>query len=380
MEQHNPSLTLTQKPHYVLLNGLRGVAALFVILFHLGEGFATSPMDQFCNHGYLAVDFFFILSGFVIGYAYDDRWKAMGIGTFFKRRLIRLHPMIIVAVVIGAISYFIQGSVKWDGTSVALSTVMIAFVLNLFLIPSLPTASTDLRGYGEMFPLNGPTWSLFFEYIANVMYALFLRRLPTKVLGGFVIATGAALLWYALTQAGYGHMGDGWSLAGTQFGGGMLRVTFSYSAGLFISRIFKPLRCVKNAFLISSLSIGFILFMPHLGGEDATWMNAIYDTVCIVLFFPLILYFAASSKQMGTQKTKMCSLLGDLSYPLYLIHYPSMYLFYASVWKNNYTFEQVWMVAVGLVIFNIVLAYACLKLYDLPIRNYLSKKFLNPKR
>ncbi|HIT83746.1 MAG TPA: acyltransferase, partial [Candidatus Avibacteroides faecavium] len=88
------------KPHYELLDGLRGVAALLVIWYHVFEGFATSPIDQRFNHGYLAVDFFFILSGFVIGYAYDDRWRTtLTLRGFFRRRLIRLHPMVVLGAV-----------------------------------------------------------------------------------------------------------------------------------------------------------------------------------------------------------------------------------------------------------------------------------------
>ena len=92
------------KPHYALLDGMRGVAALMVIWYHIFEGFATSPIDQTFNHGYMAVDFFFIISGFVIGYAYDDRWKSMSTWTFMKRRLIRLHPMVILGAVLGAVT------------------------------------------------------------------------------------------------------------------------------------------------------------------------------------------------------------------------------------------------------------------------------------
>lgn len=101
------------KPHYNLLDGLRGVAALMVMWYHIFEGFATSPIDQNFNHGYLAVDFFFVLSGFVVGYAYDDRWnKTLTMKGFFKRRLIRLHPMIILGTVLGLITFMLQGSVK----------------------------------------------------------------------------------------------------------------------------------------------------------------------------------------------------------------------------------------------------------------------------
>ncbi|MGL5920106.1 MAG: acyltransferase family protein, partial [Bacteroidales bacterium] len=153
------------KPHYLILDGLRGVAALMVIWYHIFEGYATSPFDQKFNHGYLAVDFFFILSGFVIGYAYDDRWKKITTFDFFKRRLIRLQPMIILGAVFGAISFCIQGSVQWDGTKISTSMVMLATLLSMFLIPVAPGAGAEVRGNGEMFPLNGPSWSLFFEYI-----------------------------------------------------------------------------------------------------------------------------------------------------------------------------------------------------------------------
>lgn len=112
------------RPHYVVLDGLRGVAALVVLGFHVFEAFATSPFDQKFNHGYLAVDFFFMLSGFVIGYAYDARWRGNGnpggmtTADFFKRRLVRLHPMICVGALLGIVSFFVQGRVRWDGTEV----------------------------------------------------------------------------------------------------------------------------------------------------------------------------------------------------------------------------------------------------------------------
>ena len=119
------------KPHYDLLDGLRGVAALLVVWYHVFEGyaFAGGTSIETINHGYLAVDFFFILSGFVIGYAYDDRWgKTLTVKNFFKRRLVRLHPMVVLGAVLGAITFFIQGSVQWDGSHVATSLVMVALL------------------------------------------------------------------------------------------------------------------------------------------------------------------------------------------------------------------------------------------------------------
>ena len=105
------TIYLASKPHYEILDGLRGVAAVMVVAFHLLEAHSGgNHLAQIINHGYLAVDFFFMLSGFVIGYAYDDRWNRMSIGTFFKRRVIRLHPMVIMGSIIGALFFFLQKS------------------------------------------------------------------------------------------------------------------------------------------------------------------------------------------------------------------------------------------------------------------------------
>jgi peptidoglycan/LPS O-acetylase OafA/YrhL len=100
------------KSHYVLLDGLRGVASIMVVIFHIFETYADgSPRKQIINHGYLAVDFFFLLSGFVIAYAYDDRWSRMTQWEFYKRRLIRLQPMVVMGSLIGAaLFYFQKGS------------------------------------------------------------------------------------------------------------------------------------------------------------------------------------------------------------------------------------------------------------------------------
>lgn len=368
------------KPHYELLDGLRGVAALLVIWYHVFEAFATSPIDQRFNHGYMAVDFFFILSGFVIGYAYDDRWKtSMTIKDFIKRRLIRLHPMVIMGAVLGAITFYIQGCEKWDGTQVSISMLMLAMLLNLFLIPAIPGSGHEVRGNGEMYPLNGPSWSLFFEYIGNLLYALFIRRMSTKALTVFVIFAGIGLASFAISNfSGYGHLGVGWSLLDYNLLGGFLRLLFSFSIGLLMSRIFKPVH-IRGAFWICSLTIAVLLSVPHIGGTEALWMNGIYDSVCSIIIFPILVYLGASGKTTDKGTSKICKFLGDISYPLYIVHYPFMYLFYAWVWGEKLTFSQAWPIALGLFFGNILLAYLCLKLYDEPVRKWLSKKFLVKK-
>lgn len=368
------------KPHYELLDGLRGVAALFVIWYHVFEGFATSPLDQRLNHGYLAVDFFFILSGFVIGYAYDDRWKTtMTTKNFFKRRLIRLHPMVVMGAVLGAITFYIQGCEQWDGTKVSISMVMLALLLNLFLIPAVPGTGPEVRGNGEMYPLNGPSWSLFFEYIGNILYALFIRRLSTKALTVLVVLAGIALASFAIfNYSGYGHLGVGWTLADYNLIGGFLRMFFAFSIGLLMSRNFKPVH-IRGAFWICSLVIIAFLSVPHIGGMESPWMNGIYDSVCTILIFPMLVYLAASGKTTDKNTSKICKFLGDISYPVYIVHYPFMYLFYAWLWSEKLTFDQTWPVALALFFGNILLAFLCLKLYDEPVRKWMSKKFLAKK-
>ncbi|CCY39450.1 acyltransferase [Tannerella sp. CAG:118] len=368
------------KPHYELLDGLRGVAALLVIWYHVFEGFATSPIDQRFNHGYLAVDFFFILSGFVIGYAYDDRWKtSMTIKDFIKRRLIRLHPMVVMGAVLGAITFYIQGCEKWDGTQVSISMLMLAMLLNLFLIPAVPGSGHEVRGNGEMYPLNGPSWSLFFEYIGNLLYALCIRRMSTKALTVLVIFAGIGLASFAISNlSGFGHLGVGWSLLDYNLLGGFLRLLFSFSMGLLMSRVFKPVH-IRGAFWICSLTIAVLLSVPHIGGTEALWMNGIYDSVCSIIIFPILVYLGASGKTTDKGTSRICKFLGDISYPLYIVHYPFMYLFYAWVWGEKLTFSQTWPVALGLFFGNILLAYLCLKLYDEPVRKWLSKRFLVKK-
>ena len=376
----SPAAFADTKPHYDLLDGLRGVAALMVIFYHVFEAFATSPIDQRFNHGYLAVDFFFILSGFVIGYAYDDRWKTMTTKDFIKRRLIRLHPMVVLGAVLGVIAFCIQGCEKWDGTQVSISMVMLALLINLFLIPAVPGSGPEIRGNGEMYPLNGPSWSLFFEYIGNIMYALFIRRMSTKALTALVVLAGIGLASFAIFNfSGAGHLGVGWTMEEYNLIGGFLRVLFSFSIGLLMSRVFKPIP-VKGAFWICSLAIVVLLSMPYVGNGEALWMNGIYDSVCAILIFPMLVYLGASGKTTDKHSARICKFLGDISYPLYMVHYPLIYLYFGWVKKENLTFAEAWPEALALVIGSIVLAYISLKLYDEPVRRYLTKRFLQVRK
>ena len=380
MKELSSAAFADSKPHYELLDGLRGVAALLVVWYHVFEGYAFAGGTEIenLNHGYLAVDFFFILSGFVIGYAYDDRWgKTLTQKNFFKRRLIRLHPMVVMGAVLGAVTFCIQGSAQWDGTHVTTSAVMLALLCAMFFIPAVPGAPYEVRGNGEMFPLNGPSWSLFFEYIGNIVYALFLRRLSTKVLAVWVALLGVAWAYFSWTNvSGYGNMGVGWTLDKVNFVGGLLRMLFPFSIGLLLSRRFKPFR-IKGAFWICSIVLLLLFFVPYINENETICLNGVFEFCCVAGVFPLLVWIGASGATTDRCSTRVCKLLGDLSFPLYIIHYPFMYLFYAWLIKQQlFTLGETWMVVACVYTWNVLVAFACLKLYDEPVRKWLSQRLL----
>ena len=369
--------TKDSKPHYALLDGLRGVAALLVVWYHIFEGFqfaGNKPVIDFINHGYLAVDFFFILSGFVVGYAYDNRWgKTLTLGGFFRRRLIRLQPMVCMGAVIGAASFLLSGMERWDGTHATLWLTFLAFVCGCLMLPALPGMPREVRGNGEMFPLNGPCWSLFFEYIGNIVYALLIRRLSTRLLAVLSFALCCALAWFAVTdQSGYGSIGVGWTVDRTNILGGSLRMLCPFTMGLLLSRIFKPIHYARGAFWTSAALLLIIFHVPYIHSDGALSLNGIFEAACIIAVFPLVVWYAASGKTTDIASTRICRFLGDISFPLYIVHYPLMYAFYMWLIKTRqYTLYETWPAALAVVTASIILAWLCLKLYDMPVRKWL---------
>ncbi|RZJ73194.1 acyltransferase [Flavobacterium sp.] len=360
------------KPHFPILDGLRGVAAVMVVIFHLFESHATSHQDQIVNHGYLAVDFFFLLSGFVIGYAYDDRWGKMTVKDFFKRRLIRLQPMVVMGMFVGGILFYFQACELWPSIAqTPLWKMILVMAIGMTLIP-LPL-SMDIRGWTEMHSLNGPGWSLFYEYIANILYAVAVRKFTITALALLVIVTGAGLAHYVITSPG-GDIVGGWALTAEQIQIGFTRVLFPFFAGLLLFRLGK-LATIRNAFVWTSLLIVGILAFPRIGGTENLWVNGLYEAICILALFPLIVYLGASGEIRSSVGKRICKFTGDISYPLYITHYPLVYVYMAYVTNNKISMAQGWPYMILTFVVAIALAYGCLKLYDEPVRNWLRKKF-----
>ncbi|MDO5460016.1 MAG: acyltransferase [Bacteroidales bacterium] len=372
------------KPHYELLDGLRGMAAVLVLFYHIFEGFSFAEVTngagdgiiRTLNHGHIAVDFFFILSGFVISYAYDDRWNKMSTWQFFKRRLIRLHPMLIMGAIIGFMAFAFVGFERWDGSTTPTGWVMTALLLTMFMIPAVPGVPYEVRGNGEMFPLNGPGWSLFFEYIGNILYALVMRRMSTKILTIFTILLGCVHAWFFIGNvSGYDMVGVGWTIDEINFWGGLVRMLFPLSMGMLLARTFRP-RKIKGAFYICSIALVALFAVPYIASTGSISMNSLYEYVCIAALFPLIVWIGACGSASGNTG-KFNRVLGDISYPLYIVHYPIMYIFYAwLIEKEIYTLQDCSGVAVLVVVSSILLAYLSLKLYDEPVRRRLGRKFI----
>ena len=364
------------KKHYEILDGLRGVASLLVVAFHVFEAYSRGPLYQIINHGYLAVDFFFLLSGFVVAYAYDDRWGKMTQWDFYKRRLVRLQPMVIMGTLIGAALFYFQAGPVFPLIAGTPVWEMLLLMLVGFTMIPLPV-SMDIRGWQEMHPLNGPAWSLFFEYIANILYAVIVRRFSKTLLTIFVVLSACFLINLLV----FGPQGDvigGWSLNGTQLNIGFARLLYPFFGGVLLFRMGKLIH-IKGAFTVCSLMIVIILFVPRIGGAEHRWMNGLYESFTIIILFPLIVAIGAGGEIKGKFAAKVCKLFGDISYPLYITHYPLIYIYTEWVIKNKVPMGYGLWVGLLLFIVSIAIAYASLKLYDEPVRNWLKNRFLVKK-
>jgi peptidoglycan/LPS O-acetylase OafA/YrhL len=377
---------LASKPRYETLDGLRGVAAFIVMCFHLLEASSTDHahmLTDYIGHGYLAVDFFFILSGFVIGYAYDDRWNRMTLASFFKRRLIRLHPTIVFAILLGLAFFFygwgamfplVQDTDVWS--------LLLISVMFFFMIP-VPE-SMDIKGWGETTPLNGNAWSLWFEYVANLLYALVIRHFPKWLLAVFVVLCAVLTIDISLDIDMFGFLSErtshytihgGWSLNPEQLYLGFSRLLYPFFAGLLMAKMSLSLK-LSRGFWWTSLFLAITLFVPPIATDGRLSIsNGIYEAVAVLLIFPVIVAMGAGSAVTG-RSAKVCKFLGEISYPLYLVHQPLVFTLYGP-WRATHleaTFGQLMVVVIGMMLLSIFISYAFLKLLDEPVREYLKLK------
>src|ERR1700749_4516676 len=248
------------KQHFEVLDGLRGSAAFLIVIFHVfNYSFGFQGPWALVKHAYLAVDFFFALSGFVVAYAYDDRWTRMSILQFFRIRLIRLHPLVLIGATLGLLGYlFDPFSKAINHTNAAM--LLLAYVTSLLLLPSPPVGGR----LNESQALNGPAWSLMQEYLGNIASALILRRLRTFTLGILFALSGLILIWVANMK---GSLDGGWGYP--EIWMAPLRLTVSVVRGLWLYRVQDRIRRPRIGLLVLSFLLIVIFQAPkfsNVGG------------------------------------------------------------------------------------------------------------------
>ncbi len=355
MENIN-SAALSTKPHFAILDGLRGVAALAVVIFHFMEWVYTDPSQNFIAHGFLAVDFFFCLSGFVIGYAYDDRIRHLGFVAFFNLRLIRLHPLVILGSVLGLLGFLFDPFTAPPDLSNR-ANLWLTFICSICLIP-LPIMKE--RAF-NLFSFNAPAWSLFWEYMATIVYALGLYRISRRYLSVLIVVAAAVL---CLVSYRAGNLLGGWT--GSNFWDGGARIAYSFLAGLFIYR----------ANLILKNTLGFpgmamLLLLAFL--MPITRWNWLAEPALVLLYFPTLIA-AGAGATLSARVKRLCIFLGKLSYPLYMTHYGAMWIFGGYLAGHKPDTLHLSLLVVSGSIFLIVFAYLVLRVYDEPLRRYLASR------
>jgi peptidoglycan/LPS O-acetylase OafA/YrhL len=346
------------KGHFEVLDGLRGTAALLVVAFHIqGITVLFDAPRLLLPHAYLAVDFFFALSGFVVGYAYDDRWGTMSTAQILRRRLIRLHPLVVLGAILGLLSY-VADPFAGDRQAAPAILVMGAFVMAALALPSTPLPNR----LGDSHPLNAPAWTLLQEYVGNLAYALVLRRLGTRALA---VAVGVAGLLSAAMALTLGSYDTGWGL--TNFWGAPVRLAYPFMTGLLLFRLQDRLPRWRIGFVPLSVVLALAFAAPVWPTVGGVKLNGLYQALCVLVLFPAIIVVGRHSNG-GLLVRRLCRAAGILSYPLYITHYPFVYLYMNWIANGRATAWSTMWVAVALFIFTIAFAFVAYRWWDLPLR------------
>ncbi len=288
---------------FYTIDGLRGIAALLVVCRHIVPLHAGHLNFQ---SSYLAVELFFLFSGFVIAHAYDKRFEAgLGFWEFAKVRFIRLWPLYILGFAIAVLTIpaaRMAGLKTWP-----LDPAVV--IPGIFMLPIM----VKFAG-GLLYPFNNPSWTLFFELVGNFAYALGFKGLSNRRLAVVVLVSAGCLAWTAF----YFHSLDvGYNRS--HFAGGFGRVFFSFFAGVAVYR-FQALRpCpVRVSPWILMAVVVYLLTTTIPRGLD----RELYDTVCALVIFPVFAYLATAVEPKSPRVQKAFVLGGGASYALYLIHAP----------------------------------------------------------
>jgi peptidoglycan/LPS O-acetylase OafA/YrhL len=339
-------MTMPDRTRYHGLDAMRGIAALSVVVFHIGDD-AHRPLFP---HAYLSVDFFFMLSGFVLAKAYEPRLGALGPARFLELRLIRLYPLFMLGVLLGIprIVSQVMGPVAHPMTAVE---ALLAFVLNALMLPA-PTSPFLL------FPFNVPAWSLFLEIAINVGFAVLFYRMASRLLAVCCLGAGL-LLALAILRMGDNDLGAVWSTAGF----GLFRVCFSFLLGMLLARM--PARGKKSSAMaclpIIALALTLAFPWPLAFGAEV-------DLMAVFLLLPALLWLGTRI-ELPKMLQPLGAALGDISYPLYAIHFPLLQIFLHVFLRGFHL--PLWLVSLAFLASASWLAFFLAHHFDAPVRRWL---------
>jgi peptidoglycan/LPS O-acetylase OafA/YrhL len=337
---------------YVFLDGIRGLAALFVMTRHVRIHENVSFFRS-----YLAVDLFFILSGFVIAHAYDEKVRigALSFRQFMLTRLVRFYPFFLIALLLCAIR--VLGHVLTHTFDFTRSMqLIVSFVLTAMFIPN------HISGNISLFPLNGPVWSLFFELVVNAIYAI-----ARPIMNNIKLLVAVILGSVALMIVAYLHknlaVGDSWD----ELTQGFVRAFFGIFCGLLLYRFFPLL-----SKFFHKLSPWFAVMIVCLifASPSAKHYDAVIDVFCVIVIFPACVLIG--TKNISTNYERLLLILGSASYPIYVLHVPLARLLHHVNWVCTGHLFNYFIFISGITFLSVWLE----KNYDIPLRRFLSKELI----
>jgi peptidoglycan/LPS O-acetylase OafA/YrhL len=333
--------------HFEALDGLRGVAAVCVLLCHAAlRNFSTRVFER----GYLAVDLFFMLSAFVLAYSQDQLLRqGLGAGGFMTKRLIRLYPVILISALLGVIAALVAGFTP--------RLTALALVAQLLLIPFVTSAD-------NMFALNGAQWSLVYELLANLVHAVSFRFQTTRRLAAFVGISAMGLIVASFT---YGSLGVGWAMS--NWLGGLARVCFGYSTGLLIFRLHAAghLPHWKLPGLLALIALPVIVFLPT---GHARTVTAARDVLTVLFVFPALLT-AAINVTFSAAERAVAGFLATASYPVYCLYGAFKWLLASLVAHHLHTLGPRLLLWGGYIVFMLALGFCVARWIEAPAQRYL---------
>jgi len=342
---------------FTTFDGLRGVAALLVVSRHVGPYFRALSFPE----TYLAVDLFFLLSGFVIANAYDARIEKGGFALdFFRIRMIRLYPLYAAGLVVAVIlRLYMHGE---PGDPWRLWPLAQTALLALMLLPGRPGDPTG--GYS----LNSPSWTLLPEIVINMVYALFFRWMTTRVLIALIFIGSLGMVAAELTRGtldvGFPDHAE-WA---TPF-----RMGFSFFAGVLMRRRFDGVR--RNA-PVTALACVLVVILA-LTARPPEGVRPLYELGLALIGFPLVIFVASRVEAPGRLGAAFHT-LGLMSYAVYTLHLPVGLLLYQILKRSQITDVWDWAPVSGFVYLGLIAAFAVLvdRFYDQPVRRWLTRRFL----